>query len=69
MGTGASSVPLAYCLVTMALVPLLALVAGNYLALTHQYAVAIGLTGLGFGSGYGDYQRQINNEPCIVETA
>lgn len=41
-----------YCLVTMVLVPLLAFVAEGYLALTHQYAIAIGLTVLGVGGGY-----------------
>lgn len=58
-----------YCLVTMVFVPLLALVAGGYLALTHQYAIATGLTALAFGSGYWVYRRRSNNGNCTAETA
>lgn len=57
-----------YCLVTMVFVPLLALVAGGYLALTQQYAIATGLTALGFGSGYWVYRRRMNNATGTTET-
>lgn len=57
-----------YCVVTMVFVPLLALVAGSYLAFTQQYAIAIGLTVLGFGGGYWIHRRRMNNETCTAET-
>lgn len=49
-----------YCIVTMVLVPLFALLAGSYLAVTHQYAIAIGLTISGFGVAYWGYHQRMN---------
>lgn len=45
-----------YCIVTMVLVPLLALVAGGYLATGQQYVAATAITVLGGVAGYGIYR-------------
>lgn len=58
-----------YCVVTMVLVPFLALVAGGYLAVTQQYAIAIGLTVLGFIGVYWGYRRQMINNEHTADTA
>lgn len=48
------------CLVTMVLVPLLALTAGGYLAVTGQYLLATAIVLLGFGLAYALYRRREN---------
>jgi type VI protein secretion system component VasK len=57
-----------YCVVTMVLVPFLALVAGGYLAVTQQYVIAIGLTVLGFIGAYWGYRRRMTNGEYRAET-
>lgn len=58
-----------YCMVTMVLVPLLAFVAGGYLAVTQQYVLAIELTVLSFVGGYWGYRRRLTDSECATETA
>lgn len=58
-----------YCMVTMVLVPLLALVVGGYLAATQQYVIAIGLTVLGFVGAYWGYGRRLTDGEYTTDTA
>lgn len=58
-----------YCVVTMVLVPFLALAAGGYLAVTQQYAIAIGLTVLGFIGAYWGYRRRMTDTEHTADTA
>lgn len=46
------------CLVTMVFVPILALTAGGYLAVTGQYLLATATTLAGFGLAYTLYRRR-----------
>jgi type VI protein secretion system component VasK len=48
----------AWCLVTMALVPLLALGAGAYLGVTGQYVAAVAILVLGAGAGAWWWRRR-----------
>jgi hypothetical protein len=58
-----------YCVVTMVLVPFLALAAGSYLAVTQQYAIAISLTVLGFVGAYWGYRRRVIDNESTADTA
>jgi type VI protein secretion system component VasK len=58
-----------YCVVTMVLVPLLALAAGGYLAVTQQYVIAIGLTVLGVVGAYWGYRRRMTDSEYTADTA
>lgn len=53
------------CLVTMVLVPLLALTVGGYLTVTGQYLLATAITLVGSGVAYALYRRRGNVAPLV----